>query len=227
MPQYARPDSDVTQTNWSGGYGVIDEESASDADYITGADDANGTAEYGLSEVTDPTSGADHTVRFRAWQENQTFQRTLTVSLIEGSTVRSSYNGGAAFNLVKGTPTAYDWTLSEAEADNISDYTDLRVRFVSAGDVGTPASSRSYVYVSWAELEVPAAATPDALTGQGVASDVPTVAKPTLAQSVFVFTGQNVASGVPAVDKGALGQVHALTGQNIASDVPTVAMPER
>ncbi len=155
MAQYGRPDSDITQSNWSGGYGTIDEASYSDADYITGSSSANGTAEYGLSNVTDPVSSSTHVVRFRAWQQNNSHQRTLVASLYQGTTLISSYNGGVAFNLVKGTATAYSWTLSSGEADAITDYSDLRVRFVSGGTVGTPAGSRSAVYVSWSELEVP------------------------------------------------------------------------
>ena len=152
MAQYARPDSDVSASNWTGSYTAIDESSYDDADRLLGADNANGTTEKGLSDVTDPAASSGHVVRFRAWQENNSHQRTLSVVLVQGSTVISTY---AAFNLVKGTATSYSWTLSSAEADAITDYTDLRLRFKSDGTVSTPPSSRSEVYVSWAELEVP------------------------------------------------------------------------
>lgn len=152
MTQYARPDSDISATSWTGAYSTIDEVSYSDADYLQGAENANGTAEKGLSDVTDPVSSSDHIVRFRAWQENDTHQRTLSVILVQGSTTISTY---VAFNLVKGTATSYSWTLSPAEADAISNYTDLRIRFTSGGTVSIPTSSQSDVFVSWAELEVP------------------------------------------------------------------------
>lgn len=154
--QYARPDSDIQQTNWSGGYGTIDETTYNDADYITGSSSANGTAIYGLSNVTDPEVGTGHVVRFRAWQQDKTHQRTLSAYLYQGDT-KISEHGSNPITLVKGTQTAYSWTLSEAEANNIADYTDLRIWFTSGGEVGTPAVSRSAVYVSWAELEVPGA----------------------------------------------------------------------
>ncbi len=180
MTQYARPDGSVeTLSNWSGAYTTIDEVSASDADYITGSESANGTAEEGLSDVNTPTVDTGHTVRFRAWQENATHQRTIVVQLLEGATVRSSYNGGTAINLVKGTPTGYEWTLSEAEAATITDYTNLRIKFTSGGTVSTPAASRSYVYMSWTELEVPdgAAATQYEQAAAGTLTSSGTVVK--------------------------------------------------
>ena len=156
MTQYARPNSDGLFQYWSGSYTDIDEVTYSDADYITGDEDENGTSQVGLSNVTDPNSSVGHTVKFRAWQEDQADQRTLKVELLQGSTVISTYT---AFNLVKGTPTAYSWTLSSGEADNITDYTDLVLRFTSAGDVTPPPATRAFVYVSWAVLEVPDAGT--------------------------------------------------------------------
>ena len=160
MAQYGRPNSDVSQSGWTGSYTAIDEAAYSDADYITGAADANGTAVHGLSSVSDPVSSANHTVRFRAWQQNNAFQRYLQVELLQDTTVISSYP--STITLVKGTATAYNWTLSSGEADAITDYGALRLRFTSTGDVGTPAPNRSEVYVSWAELEVP-----DAPAGSG------------------------------------------------------------
>lgn len=168
MAQYLRPDSDVSLTNWTGSYTAIDEASYSDSDYITGAEASSGTAVIGLSNPSgDPALDTGHVVRFRAWQENAKKVRTLVVALYQGTTLISAYNGGSAITLVKGTPTAYSWTLSEAEAGNITDYTDLRLWFTSGGDTGTPASQRSYVYVSWAELETPDAG---AVTHEGQAS---------------------------------------------------------
>lgn len=156
MAQYARPDSDIQQTNWSGGYTTIDDETFNDTDYITGAKDANGTAIYGLSNVDDPGVGTGHTVRFRSWQQNNDNQRTLAIDLYQGST---KISGLAAFNVTKGYAVSGAWTLTSTEADNITDYTDLRIWFTSGGDIGAPARDRNEVYVTWAELEVPDAST--------------------------------------------------------------------
>jgi len=153
MTQYARPNSDISETGWSGSYEDINESTPNDGDYITGSPDVNGAGVYGLSSVTDPESSSSHTVKFRAWQQNNTFQRYLDVDLLEDTSVISSYS--STITLVKGTPTAYEWTLSSGEADSISDYSLLRLRFTSSGDVGTPAPNRSAIYVSWGELGVP------------------------------------------------------------------------
>ena len=151
MAQFARPDSDISSSiYWSGSYTLIDEVTPDDGDYLTGAENGNGTSEKGLSDLADPISDADHTVRFRAWQENSTRIRGLTVTLVQGSTTIAAYSTG---DLPKGTPTAFEFTLTGAQADSITDYTNLRLRFTSTGD--TASGGRSYVYVSWAELEVP------------------------------------------------------------------------
>lgn len=155
MTQYARPERDTkTSLYWGSGpyWPNIDEVTPDDGDLCGCGGNGSGTIEVGLSELADPISDADHTVRFRAWQQNNANQRTLAVYLVQGTTVISTY---AAFDLVKGTATQYEWTLSSAEADSITDYTDLRLRFTSGGDTSTPSGDRSEVYVSWAELEVP------------------------------------------------------------------------
>jgi len=155
MAQFLRPDSDISNVGWhaSSSYVGIDEESYVDTDYLLGLGDQNGTVEVGLSNVSDPGSSSGHTVRFRAWQQNKTNQRGLVCYLVQGSTVIASYTISA---LPKDTVgTAYSFTLTSTEADTITDYTDLRIRFESTGDVGIPNSNRAYVYVSWAEVEVP------------------------------------------------------------------------
>ena len=155
MAQFARPDSVVTSNIYwviDPYWPYIDEVTPSDGDLIECSKNRNRTIEVGLSDVVDPISSTGHTFRFRTCQQNNTKQRTLAVDLVQGTTVKATY---AAFDLVRGTFTTYELTLSEAQADSISDYTDLRLRFTSGGDVDTPTGAQSAVYVSWAELEVP------------------------------------------------------------------------
>ncbi len=152
MTQYARPDASGVLSNFTGAYTAIDETTPSSADYITGAGNANGSAIFGLSNVTDPVASSGHVIRYQAWQENATHQRTLAVHLIQGSSVVAS---AAAFNLVKGSATTYSATMSATEADAISDYTDLHIRFISGGTVSSPTASQSDVFVSWFELATP------------------------------------------------------------------------
>jgi len=72
MPQYARPSSDVTTTNWTRSSGTaayytyIDEASADDADYVQTQSQGSALV-VGLSAVTDPVSSTGHIVRARVW----------------------------------------------------------------------------------------------------------------------------------------------------------------
>ncbi len=150
MPQFARPDSDVSKGSWDDPngnnndilYDDIDEASASDSDYIETAVDAD-TCEIGLSNVTDPVSSSDHTIRYRARRVGGT-PPTVTVKLFDGPTEIASHTSAGL-----GTAFAdYSYTLTGAEANNIGDYTDLRLKF-------TTALFGQSVDVSWAEFEVP------------------------------------------------------------------------
>lgn len=160
MSQYGRPDSTVTATNIAGGtYEAIDETTAVDTpagtEFVYGNEDAAVTYEVGLSDVTDPAVGTGHTFRYRIVSLNGTTPSVsaavyCTASLYEGTTLRKADT--------QKTTTAswvtYELTLSEAEANAITDYTNLRLRFVSPASGGSAASRRA-LGLSWAELEVP------------------------------------------------------------------------
>ena len=151
MTQYARPDSEISKTNWSNAYTDIDEVTPNDGDYLLGADDFNGTVEVGLSNVNDPESDADHIVKYRIWDEGQSFSRGIETRLVQGTTVLATWTDTELDHTVE----QKEHTLSSGEADSITDYTDLRLRFTSTGDTGTPAPNRSFIYLSWAVLELP------------------------------------------------------------------------
>jgi hypothetical protein len=121
----ARPASDVTTGAWSPNFGaslfaVIDEVFAQDFNFITTT--SVSVSEVLLSEVPDPLSSSNHTINFRSRG-----QGTLVVDLLQGAVVISSY-----------TPTllptfnSYSWTLTGPEADSITDYSDLRLRFTAS-----------------------------------------------------------------------------------------------
>jgi hypothetical protein len=220
MTQYLRPDSDISLSNWTGSYASIDETSYSDGDYITGSGSGNGTAEFGLSNINEPSANTGHTIRFRAWQQNNSNQRTLSVYLYQGATLISSYSGNP-ITLSKVGAQAYNWTISTGEADNITDYDDLRLYFTSGGAVGAPAKNRSSVYVSWAEVEAPDGLTPDALTSLDITSGTPAIEQATIGQK-HVLTSVDVVSGTPALETPTVGQVHALTVLDIVSGTPTI-----
>lgn len=179
MAQYARPDSDIAAGNWtpnSGStlYTQIDEVSASDSDFIQ-ASSTETTATIGLSNVSDPGVSSGHVVRYRA-QKTTTPSGSLTVRLFQGST-----------EIANQTPTLttswvlYTFTLSDAQANSITDYSDLRLQFT-----GSSNNASRFVNVSWAEFEVPDTVTPVTITAG--AAGVVCSARNTVVQSSISLT---------------------------------------
>lgn len=124
--QLIRPTSDITSGAWTPStgstlYGVLDETPYDDVDFITTS--SSSTCEVKYNAGTDPVSSTGHIIRYRAKGTNG----TLTVSLYQGTTLIATQ-----------TPTlttsyqTFTMTLSSGEANSITDYTDLRLRFVSA-----------------------------------------------------------------------------------------------
>lgn len=193
MTQYARPDSDISTGSWTSTplYQSIDEETASDADYIQSTTNSD-TCEIGLSTVTDPSSSSNHIIKYRARKAGQ---GGLTVYLFDGTTQIASH-----------TPTLttvfadYSYTLTSGEADNISDYSDLRLKFTCS--VGLFGGSG----VSWADFEIPDA-------GASSASDN---------QISFLRGGQNTSDNQIAYLHGAVGtsdnQIAFTKGQSSSLD---------
>ncbi len=146
--QYARPDGDITTTNWSTTplYSKISEATYSDVDYITAASGSTATAEVSLSNISDPLASTGHIVRWRMKANRTNKACQLTVYLLQGtSTIASqvyTQSIGTSFN-------TYTITLTSGEADSITDYTDLRFRFYQS------ACTQNYFQVSWAEFETP------------------------------------------------------------------------
>lgn len=155
MSQYGRPDSDISVGSWSvqgttGYYEAIDEVSAYDEDYIYTSTSSN-TCEVGLSNITDPQSSSGHIMRIRAtYTGTLRSSGSLQMQLVQGSTVIAGFTP----TLVRNTAVTFNYTLSSGEADNITDYSNLRFRMIS----GT--LSAAVARVSWAELEVPDAPVP-------------------------------------------------------------------
>ena len=143
MAQFGRPSVDTTRDNWEEDDGTtvdifdqIDESAFDDADYIrtvlTPTSDVYVTK---LTTVEDPLSSAGHTVRFRSAKSAAGGDAIdLTVQLRQGyvsegtpgtliATVATLTNIGETF-----ATTTYN--LSGAEADAITNYADLYLRFL-------------------------------------------------------------------------------------------------
>ena len=166
MAQTARPDADISDGDWvnqSGNntnlFASIDESTASDSDYIVATDSGMGMGSdivtiIGLEDMDEPDGNASHTIKYRATEDSGMSAMSLKVELLEGSTSRKSVTNSS----LGGSFTTYTINLSEAEAGNISDYTNLRLRFTANDGMGMGNSCK----VSWAEFSAPDAAASEA-----------------------------------------------------------------
>lgn len=156
MAQFLRPDSNVTQTNWTNGFAEIDEATASDTDFSYGANNSStARLEVGTSDpaaTPDPTGTC--TVRWRyAKVQSGTLSNTggtvtQTCGVYEGATLITS-----STVTTSGTWTGANFTFS---AGSITDWTNVRLRFTQSGSGGGGNARGSAV--SWAEIEAPDAA---------------------------------------------------------------------
>jgi hypothetical protein len=148
MTQYMRPISDIN-TGWTPDpptagkrYVCIDEEVPDDSDSILAI--ANYYQECKLSAPADTPSSGECVLKFRASRD---LSGTITPSIRQGATIIKT--GSAVSPSSFPTFTQYTLTLSAAEMANITDWSDVRVRFAAS------TSGWCGVYVSWAVLEVP------------------------------------------------------------------------
>jgi len=143
MPQFARPDADIVDGAWvksTGGnvdmFTMIDEATPDDVDYIQ-SELAPAASAYAvrLSDVEDPLSDANHVVRYR-YRKDAAGGATIgvTVQLRQGY-VNESSQGTLIHSEVHAnvgeTWTAGTFTLTAPEAQAITDYSDLQLRFVA------------------------------------------------------------------------------------------------
>lgn len=162
--QLVYPISDVTFINWTGGFGNIDEITASDSDFNYSIDKPAITdiAEHLFGSVADPMGGAGtYVMSFRIAEidggvlGDGSKSMIAAVGLYQGTTLIRG-NAGISFTGSWVTNTI-NFT---AEEGSISNWADLRIRitYVSGG-TGSPANRRG-LGLSWARLETPDAGTP-------------------------------------------------------------------
>lgn len=133
--QTMRPQSDITTEGFAAvptvGTGVamasrIGEGVRDDATYVeTPTNPTADVFEVRLAAGLDPLSSADHKISVVLSTAGGASSSSCTVALVQGTTVIAS----EAFTSIPETPTLYEFTLDAAEADAITDYGDLRIRF--------------------------------------------------------------------------------------------------
>ncbi len=153
MAQFGYPTSDITRGAWTdqgGGathWGNLDEVSYSDTDFIQLNNQTANVCEVGLNTLSDPNVNTGHIVHLRV-RKTGSGTISLTVALIENTTSRASRSVTLTTSFAD-----VSFALTGTEADTITDYTNLRIRFT-----GTCAASGRFIAVSWANLETPSLA---------------------------------------------------------------------
>jgi hypothetical protein len=157
MAQFLRPDSNVTQTSFTGGFAAIDEATASDADFAYGDNNTAAVLEVGLSNpAATPDPAGTSTVRYRIARTNAGTVNgagnavNVTPEVYQGPTLIQAGTAQTA----TGTWAQYTFTFTHG---SITDWTNVRLRFTTTASGGSPANRRGGA-VSWAEVEAPDAA---------------------------------------------------------------------
>ena len=221
MAQFLRPDSTVTATSFTGGFADIDETTASDADFAFTPDASAGTLEVGLLNPTGTPGAGSTTIRYRLGKSNDgvldqagTGQPTCTVSLVQGTTILTS-------DTLRTVSGLTDYTWSSVDTSGVTDWNDVRLRFVAGSSGGNPTNRRGLAVI-WAELEAPepAADTNDELDIPGMTVGTPVLGTPAFT-AVHILAIAAMNTGAVALANPAVSQVHALsipefaTGQSV------------
>ena len=159
MAQFLRPSADISTTSWNGTFADIDETTASDTDFGYSNDKDNNTYEFRvtLGGVSDPLVATGHIVRCRISRsdggvpnDNTGSASLARILLMQGATQIAEVRADATVGLWEDV----SYTLTATEANNITDYTDLRVQLIFTGGAGAPNDRRG-VALSWSEMEIP------------------------------------------------------------------------
>ncbi len=156
MAQIAYPASDISTGSWTDEGSSFNDGSLftsiqevsedSDVSYILDAA-ANTTSECSLDSLTDPVGNVGHIIRCWMRSSGSGGPERLVVALFEGATQRATSGN---FSNRSGTYAEKTYALTTGEADSITAYTDLRLRFIASNQAGGEE-----VRMTQAEFEVP------------------------------------------------------------------------
>lgn len=155
MAQFGRPDGDISVGLWSPYpsspttlFDKIDEVTPNgDTDYIYSSNDED-ECEASIGSVNDPGVGTGHKIRCYAQCPLGSGQpEAMWIALVENGTIR-----GQSFDITvdRNSYVMIEYTLSEAEANAIGNYANLRLRFhIAKVNGGEP------IQITQAEFECP------------------------------------------------------------------------
>lgn len=145
-PEFARPDGDVSAGSWTTTtlFSKVDEAAADDGDFITSATaPANDTCELSLSNIPDPGVSTGHILRVRRKKTAASSnQMDMRYRILQGTTEIASFTDDT--NISDTAFALAERTLSGAQTDAITDYTNLRVE-IRANQVNTNPPAPTFV----------------------------------------------------------------------------------
>jgi hypothetical protein len=158
MAQYARPDADDTDGDWTdkdGGttlYTSIDEASADDATTYIKVEDtgSNEVCIVRLSDVSAPGSSGTY-IKYKALTEDNAFTGNppdLKLELLQDTIVKATTTNTSVST---GSFTSYSYTISDVSG--ISDWTDLKMRLTMIPGDGSWAMAGDLMKVTQVYLE--------------------------------------------------------------------------
>jgi len=206
-PIHLRPDGNITQSGWTGGYAEIDEVTPNDTDFAYSTDGTTSdTLEVSLTNPGgSPTGAGTATI---LWRWSKMLAGVSNGSGSGNAYTLSVYQGTTLIDEVFKTMPFSGWCDASFTPDlsSVTDWDDLRIRIVTAG-IGTNG-----VGISWLELQVPELAnvehpTSGALVGQGAVIDG-SAARTRDHATTGVLTGQ----GSTVTGSAARTKAHAATG---------------
>ena len=165
--QFGRPSATPTPGTWtvfpttSTRHEAIDEAVQNgDTDYISTTNTGGDSAYFSLSAVSDPQTSSGHIIRVTAKASGTGATNLEQVSMRLYTSGGTEITNGTAYQTVtRGAYTTYSYTLTATQANNITDYAQLRIRVqtrnIAAGE---------YIRVTQAEFEVPDAPTAPVLS---------------------------------------------------------------
>lgn len=183
MAQIGRPNSDISVGSWSPYpadpttlFDKIDEETPNDdSDYIVSSTDED-ECEFSLTGVTAPIVKTGHKIRCYARSvAGAGAGEQMYIALVENGTVRGQ---SPATNTNRTGYAVIEYVLSEAEANAIQNYANLRLRFhITKTDADEP------IRITQAEFECPDGVTEFVYSGDIPVSVLPDAPKASLSKS--------------------------------------------
>ena len=219
MAQFLRPDGVISQGSWTGGFADIDEATPNDADRAYSANNPGGSIfEVSLSDPADTPDTGTSTIRYRHGRVNNgTLSGTGTATTLDVSVMQGGITiASDAQQAPGGAYVTRSWT---PDLSAVTNWNDLRLRFVPGGGGGSPSNRRG-VAISFAEGEVPDGAPPVTTIPVTAASQASEgQAAGTNAQHLAaVLSGSIAATAQPLTTSVSSATVSAVAAAQLASD---------